>query len=682
MRDLSRLLRPSSIALIGGEPASEALRQCRLLGFEGEIWRVHPCKTEDQGIPCFKDVADLPAAPDVSWVGVNREATIGVVQTLARRGAGGAICYASGFNEMGDDKGATLTRQLLQAAGDMPLVGPNCYGLINYLDGALCWPDQQGGSRIEQGVALLSQSSNIAMNMTMQRRGTPFAYVAALGNQIQLDFSDIGLALLDDERVSAIGLHIEGIRDPENLLLLAKKARERRLPIVALTVGKSESAQVAKLSHTASMTSAHAASEAFFEKLGIPLLPSLPVLLETLKLLHVHGALPGRNICSLSCSGGEAALMGDAALKHNLCFRPLSRNGREKVSATTHPLVHVSNPLDYHTFDWGREEPLRATFTAMLEEQFDLSILVLDFPHPRRCVDTNWIPAVRALQSAAGTTRAAAAVVATLHENMLEDQARNLLANSIAPLCGIDDSLAAVDAAARIHEAWNKPPPKGLAATASAEGTPRLLDEWDSKRLLQSFSIPIPEGDRIASTAEAVEAGARLGFPLVAKALGMAHKSERHGVLLDITDESQLSRAVETLLPFGAGVLVERMVGHVIAEMILGVVADPDYGLIMSIGSGGIWTEMLDDARLVLLPASRVEIRDAMARLRMWPVLQGARGGAKADVKAVVDAAMLLGECALTYRGRLLELDINPLLVRAEGEGVVAADALIRIKEN
>ena len=678
-RDLSRLLRPRSIALIGGVEASEALRQCRLLGFEGDIWRIHPEKQEDQGVKCIKDVADLPSPPDASWIGVNREATIGVVKTLADMGAGGAISYASGFNETSDDKGDSLTQALLDAAGDMPLVGPNCYGLVNYLDGALCWPDQQGGERLERGVALLCQSSNIAMNMTMQRRGTPFAYIAALGNQIQIDFCDIAESLLDDKRVTAIGLHIEGIRDIGKFARLARKARESNIPVVAITVGKSEQARVAKLSHTASLTGEHRIMEAFFEKIGIPLLPSLPSMLETLKLLHAHGALNGRDICSFSCSGGEAALMGDAALEHGLNFRALDASAIERVKATTHPLVHVANPLDYHTFDWGKEERLRATFAAMLEERFDLSLLVLDFPHPQRCVDANWMPAVRALRDASAATNAPCAVVATLHENMLEHHARDLLKKGIAPLCGIDDALTAVDAAARITQAWRKPFPEDMQAPARLSGEATLLDEWDAKRLLKNFALPVPEAEKLTGVKGARAAAEKLGYPVVAKALGLAHKSEHQAVRLNIRNAEELEEAVETLLPLGKGVLVEQMIEGAVAEMILGILADPDYGQVMSIGAGGIWTEMLADTRLVLLPARREDIAEAVAGLRIHPLLQGARGGRRADIDAIIDAAMSLQAFALEHRGSLAELDINPLLVRAEDSGVVVADALVRV---
>ena len=313
----------------------------------------------------------------------------------------------------------------------------------------------------------------------------------------------------------------------------------------------------------------------------------------------------------------------------------------------------------------------------MLEEGFDLSMLVMDFPHPEHCVDANWMPAVRALQSAAETAGAAAAVVATLQENMLERHARDLLERGIAPLCGIDDALLAVDAAARIGAAWNKPF-QAPAPPAPLGGEARLLDEHEAKQFLRDHAIPVPAGEKAGSVAEARAAAERLGWPLAVKALGLAHKSEHGGVRLNIADEAQLTQAVEALLPLGSGVLVERMVEGAVAELILGILADPLYGLSMSIGAGGIWTEMLEDAALLLLPASREEIAEALSGLRILPLLQGRRGGRQADMEAIVDAAMALQQCALAHRGAIVELDINPLM--ACSSGAVAADALVRMK--
>ncbi len=280
VRDLERLLRPRSIAVFGGIQAAAVVEQCLKMGFAGDIWPVHPTRPDVHGIPAFRSVEELPAAPDASFVGVNRHLTLDIVRQLARRGSGGAICYASGFLEAGDDvEGASLQEQLVAAAGDMPIIGPNCYGLINYADGALLWPDQHGGRRLgagERGAAIITQSSNIACNLTMQARGLPLAFLMTAGNQAQTGLSGMALGLLEDERVTSLGLHVEGFDSVAGFELLAARARELGKPIVVMKVGRSEQARTATVSHTASLAGSDAASEAFLKRLGIARLLTIP----------------------------------------------------------------------------------------------------------------------------------------------------------------------------------------------------------------------------------------------------------------------------------------------------------------------------------------------------------------------------------------------------------------------
>ena len=211
-----------------------------------------------------------------------------------------------------DDAAADLQDQLLAAAGDMPILGPNCYGFINYLDGALLWPDQQGGRRVESGVAIVTQSSNIAINLTMQSRGLPIAYAITAGNQAQIGIAEIGRGLLDDPRVTALGLHIEGFGDLRAFEDLALYAKQKNKPIVAIKVGKSAQAQAATVSHTASLAGGDAGAAALLKRLGIPRLDDLPSFLETLKLMHVTGPLQANTIATMSCSGGEASLAAES----------------------------------------------------------------------------------------------------------------------------------------------------------------------------------------------------------------------------------------------------------------------------------------------------------------------------------------------------------------------------------
>ena len=204
MTRLSRLLRPNSIAVVGGGFfAPNVIRQSLKMGFAGDIWAVHPSKEEVAGVKAYKSLADLPAAPDATFIGVNRNLTIDVVRELRERGAGGAICFAAGFRETGhyDAEGARLQDALLEAAGDMAVIGPNCYGLINYADGALLWPDQHGGRRLQEGetgAAMITQSSNIACNLTMQARGLPLAFLMTAGNQAQTGISEMALGLIEE----------------------------------------------------------------------------------------------------------------------------------------------------------------------------------------------------------------------------------------------------------------------------------------------------------------------------------------------------------------------------------------------------------------------------------------------------------------------------------------------------
>ena len=210
-----RLLNPRSIAVVGGQWAETVITQCRQAGFDGEVWPVHPRRNRLAGELCYASLDDLPGVPDATFIAVNKDRTIELVASLAAMDAGGAICFATGFGERAalDRDAEARQRRLTDAAGDMPVIGPNSYGLLNYLDGIALWPDQHGGKAVERGVAVITQSSNIAINLSMQRRGLPLAYLITAGNQAQTTLAQLAASVLEDERVTALGLHIEGFSD-------------------------------------------------------------------------------------------------------------------------------------------------------------------------------------------------------------------------------------------------------------------------------------------------------------------------------------------------------------------------------------------------------------------------------------------------------------------------------------
>ncbi|MBX4986256.1 acetate--CoA ligase family protein [Rhizobium lentis] len=676
---LDRLLRPQTIAVFGGREARRVVEQCDRMGFSGEIWPVHPKLDEVLGRRCYRSLADLPAAPDAAFIGVNRTLTIEIVRSLSRAGAGGAVCYASGFSEAAAElaDGAELQQALVEAAGDMPILGPNCYGLINGLDGALLWPDQHGMQRVERGVAILTQSSNIALNLTMQTRGLPIAYVVTSGNQAQTSLADVACALIEDQRVTAVGLHVEGFGDLAGLERLAALARRSKKPVVVLKVGRSEQAKHAAVSHTASLAGSDAVADAVLARLGLGRVQSLPALLETLKLLHIAGPLPGHSISSMSCSGGEASLMADAAVGRRVEFASLGPQQLPRLRRALGEMVALANPLDYHTFVWGDLVRQTEAFSAMFEGGCALNLVVLDFPRSDRCDASEWTTTTDAVIAAASATGALAGVLATLPENMPEPVAERLMANGIVAFSGIDEAITAAEVAAGIGEAWNDPAPLPLLNVVLVDGELDTLSEADAKLELAACGLPVPRGLQAFSPHEAAEQAERLGFPVVLKGLGIAHKTEAGAVVLDLRDPEAVSTAAAAMVANG-GYLIEKMIDPPVAELIVGASRDPVFGLSLTLGAGGIFVELLEDSVILPLPATKADIRAAISRLKIAKLIHGYRGRPRGDLGATIDAVAATAEYVVQNAVRLEELDLNPLMVLPEGRGVVAVDALIR----
>lgn len=689
IRDLSRLLRPKSIAVVGGGFfAPNVVKQSLKMGFAGDIWPIHPTKGEIAGVRAYRSLSELPHAPDATFIGVNRHLTIDVVRELSATGAGGAICFAAGFRETAhyEAEGQDLQQALIEAAGDMPIIGPNCYGLINYADGALLWPDQHGGRRLrdgEKGAAIITQSSNIACNLTMQTRGLPVAFLMTAGNQAQTGLSEMALGLIEDERVSCLGLHIEGFDKVDGFERLAARARELKKPIVAMKVGRSEQARAATISHTASLAGSDAASDAFLKRLGIPRVDTIPSFLETLKLLHAVGPLSKPTLSSMSCSGGEASVMADTAEGRRVYFPALTEAHKARVQETLGPLVAVANPLDYNTYIWGKQDALTATFSAMASGGFGLNMLVLDFPRTDRCSDADWWPTVNAFEAALKANNASGAIVASMGENLSEDHSVELLRRGIVPIHGIAEAFDAAEAAVFVAEAWKRPSSSSIEAHGARHGRvesvapERQPDEATAKAMLAVAGLPVPQGRQAASVAEAVAAAEALGFPVALKALGVAHKSELGAVRLNLKNAEDVRDAAAALLPLGSGLYVEAMVTGGVAELIVGLTRDPVFGSVMTVGTGGVLVELLKDSATLLLPATRGEIEVALRSLRMFPLLDGYRGRAKADLDAAIATIEKIARFAMAHAGGIEELDINPVIVCAEGKGAWIADALL-----
>jgi acyl-CoA synthetase (NDP forming) len=677
-----RLLKPASIAVFGGGVAEELVRQCDRMGYEGEIWPVHPKKNDIQGRRVYRSVEDLPGSPDAAYVGVNRNLTIDIVGDLAARGAGGAICYATGFTEAGEE-GVELERQLLEASGEMILVGPNCYGLLNYLDGAMLWPDQQGGRRVDKGVAIILMSSNVAFNLTMQRRGLPIAYMMSLGNKLKFDLHDAIHVFAQQEKVTAIGIYIEAMSDPRAFEEAVNVARELGKPIVAIKTGRSDLAQKIVVSHTASLAGSDALVSDLFDRLGVARVDSLESLIEALKVLHVLGPLDGGRVGAMSTSGGDLTLLADAMIGSSLTMPPLSEEGKQGLCSVVHERMVAANPLDFQMFDWDDEDRLAATFTPFVSEDFDISLCLLDYPRADSCDQSTWGGAERGFVRAIHETGTKGGVLSTFSDTISEPVAERLIEQGIVPLAGIDAGLAGVQAAVDIGSGWRRPASSPLLDLEGwdAKGQTRLLDEAKSKVLLESCGVPIPPGRVVRSADEAATAASDLGFPVVVKALGVAHKTEAGGVTLDLCTADEVSAAVAKMFDLSDSFLVERMIDGVVAELIVGVARDRQFGPYLLIGGGGVLVELVKDSVSLLLPVDRDRVTSALRSLQCAPLFDGFRGRPRADLAAATDSVLAVANLVQKDPSSIVELDINPLMLLAEGRGVVAADGLIRLQE-
>ncbi|UNM22219.1 acetate--CoA ligase family protein [Pseudomonas sp. ArH3a] len=691
--NLKRLLAPRHLAFVGGRSMARALKRCADGGFTGQLWLVNPQHDSLDGIPCVRRIADLPCGPDAVFIATNRELTLTCVAELAAIGTGGAICYASGFAETGAG-GAALQQQLLKAAGDMALLGPNCYGLLDYLHSSALWPVAHGGKAVEKGVAVLTQSGNFAYNLSMSDRSLPVAYMASVGNQAQLGVAELMDVLLDEPRVTAIGLHLEGLKNVPGFARAAHKALEKGIPIIALKTGVSQIGAELALSHTSSLSGSDALYDSLFARLGVIRVSGPVSFVETLKAAACGNLPAGNRLMALACSGGDAGLIADYAERNHLALPKLDEDQRGELAQVLPSYANLVNPLDFTTAIWGDREALNRMLDTALRTDADAAMLVLDYPAEftgeRKECDVLLELFCNAL-SRHGKT----GFVTSAFPELLPRHAReHLHAHGIAALQGVEDALAAWG---RIADYQNNRRvllergesvlepfcPKTLGGQAQA------LDEWASKQALRAFGLSTPAGV-LSTPGRAIADAKLLGYPLVLKAVSadLPHKTEAGAVALNLQDGFALTAALEQMrrkiAVHAPGVvfdqlLLESMAAPPLAELIVGIKRENDFGLALVMGAGGILVELLKDSRSLLLPTTDGAIRNALLSLRSAALLQGFRGREVADMDALVAAIRAVADYACANAEQLLELDVNPLLVNARG--ATAVDALIRLGE-
>jgi acetyl-CoA synthetase len=680
---MQRLLAPRSIALVGGAWADAALAASTVVGYTGEVWRVHPSRASSTAQRYFRSIDELPHAPDATFIAAPNREVPAIAAALARRGAGGFVCFAAGFSETATVEGERLTHELLASAGELPFFGPNCYGFINFFDAAALWPDQVIGSRCERGVALICQSGTIALDLSFNDRSLPIGYVLTVGNQTRLAAEDLIELLAEDARVTAFGLYLEGVRDAARFARAAERARAAGKPIALIKAGRTEAASLTVRTHTGALAGADAAFGAFCAQAGIARCESLATLCETLKIFHSGGPLRGRRVLTMGASGGDMAMTADAARHLGLDFAPIPAAAAASLREILSDRVHISNPFDFHTHVWFDRPRQHAMFSAVQRAGYDVVAFLVDCP-PEGAADTSaYVSVIEQFAAALSGTTTRGAVIASLPESLSRATREKCLAAGIVPLQGQREALEALDLAGAVGETWARGAAVQLHLPRAATRSARTLTEHEGKRALADFGVPVPRS-RLVGAADAGEAAAALGFPVVIKAVGsqLEHKSELDAVVLNVRSAAEAAAAAQRLSALSATLLVEEMVSDGVAEVLVGVSVDPQFGQLLVLGAGGVLTELLRDSVSLLPPFTAAAIEAALGKLKLARLLAGYRGRPPADVAALVQTALACTRYAAANLERLVELDLNPVIVRPQGSGAVAVDALIRLEEH
>src|SRR3954471_14662393 len=732
---LKRLLAPRTIALIGSGWADAVDASGKVIGFRGEVWRIHPKRPSTADVKYYRSIDELPGAPDASFVAAPAREVPAIAEGLARRGAGGFVCFASGFSETGADEGKRLTTELVANARDLPFFGPNCYGFINFFDHVALWPDQVVGRttglgninyRVDRGVAIICQSGTLALNILFNGRSLPIGYVFTVGNQTSLAVEDMIELLADDERVTAFGLYVEGVKDTGRFTSAVAKARVAGKPIALVKAGRTEAAARTAHTHTGSLAGADTVFDSFCRQAGIARCESLATLCETLKVFHTGCPLRGRRVLIMGASGGDMAMTADASRNLGLTFPAFPPSTAAKLQELLSDKVTVANPFDFHTHIWFDGPAMNSMFSMVHQAGFDAAGFMLDCPPEDQADPAAYVSAIDQYIATFPGLPTRSALISAMPESMSPTTREKCLAAGIVPLQGQREALEALNLAGEVGETWASgarvelrmrsrtagPMPTAAESTAIAAGsaataanrpnggtshataawasagsdhataghvregllvgaasTVHTLTEHSAKAALAAFGVNIPRSKVVAAN-EAAKAAQDIGFPAVMKASGahLEHKSELGAVVVNIRTTEEAEAAAKRLSKISDLLLVEQMISDGVAEIIVGMTVDPQFGQVLVIGAGGILTELLRDTVTLLPPFTAQSIEAALNNLKVSKLLKGFRGKPAGDIPGLIDAVLACTRYAEANLDTLVELDINPVIVRPAGK--------------
>jgi len=684
---LHAALAPDSVAIIGASDnphkvGGRPILYMRRYGYRGRLYPINPARAEVQGHKAYASLDALPEAPELVIVAVAGEEALRAVEACAARGVKVAVVMASGFGELGE-AGRAVQQAMLSAArgAGMRLIGPNCQGLANFATGVVAnfstiFNEMQGK---DGPVAIVSQSgaTSQAIYALARQKGLGVRHVHATGNEADVTIADLAREVVRDEGVGLLLLYMEAIHDPQALAEVAEAARARDLPIVAVKAGRTASGQKAASSHTGALASEDRVVEAFLEKHAIWRVPD-PHGLVTAAELYLAGRRPaGKRLVFISNSGASCVMAADLAEERGIALAPFSEAARAKLAKALPGFATVSNPIDVTGALLGNSHIFGAVLPILGEDR-NSELVLLALPVAGTGYDVPGF--ARDLAGFAERYGHAVAVAAPQAEVRTEFSKAG-----VATFSRERDAMQALQQVAE-HSALMKRGRRELAeapAPVVPERAAGFMNEAQSLALLAAAGLPVVEHRLCRDEAEARAAFGALGPKVVVKACSssMPHKTELGLVRLGLRSVDEVAQAFREFrprVPAADGVLVARHeAGR--RELALGARLDPSFGAVVMVGDGGVYLEALKDFQLLLPPFTEEEVLEALARLRIAPLLSGLRGQPALDIGAYARMAVRLGDAMLGWQGRIASIDVNPVMLYEQGQGALAVDALVEL---
>lgn len=690
---IASLLNPGSIAIVGASekigPGYNAFKALEYVGFAGRIDLVNPKSSELFGRPTFASLDEIPGTVDAVFIAVQAEAVLDIAKAAARKGAGALAILSSGFGET--EEGIAAQRELaaICAANGIAVCGPNCLGLINFQGKSSLFGTSLPDKVDRGGIAAIVQSGSIGIALLNSARGLGLSHLITTGNEAVTTAADYIDAVIDDPAVNTIIVFAEQIRKPTAFVHALRRARALGKPVIVFKSGRSQSGKTAVMAHTGAVAGSDEACDAALSAAGAIQVHSLDELIETALLASTIRSMPrGIQLGGLSLSGGEIALVLDAAEDLGVTFAPLD-SAKDAVKQVMPPFAHLSNPLD---LTWtGLYDPTVAQRCAeAIASQDGIGALVLLQDAPSRLGVqqagryARLLEAVAKGAAAANTPLIALSNVSDQPPALLQETADRL---TVPYLRGTRIGLSAIANCVKWSTTTlpSSTPSGPMTARLDLLPQDRLAAEHEAREALKDYGVSGPPERFVSSAADVPAAAEALGFPVVLKGIveNVIHKSDAGLVKVGLNSAEDVQRAAADMLRAAdqldgrfLGFLVQRKLSS-ICEIFVGARVDRDFGPLIAVGAGGVQVELYKDIAVCVAPLDVDSAKRAIERTQIAKLLSGFRGAASADIDAVARTVSALSHFIADYSDRVLEVEINPLAVMEGVGGCVALDCVV-----